>query len=431
MDSYLFITMKMKYPASINKPIKLLLLSLIAVLLTYASATIAGDQTAVTSTSQDDISGVPEREMMASYKAAMAKGNQAAGLKYVLDYTERAYGVNAPKTVRLTHRYGHLLYQEGDYRKATDVLLVALERSTAAYGEFGGEAYEINMNIGFAYSQWRTGLSRRTKYFDRALEVLREQGEHESIRYVTSLINITINLMDSGSLGGSYSSSLSDTMSSPEIEPYAIPIEREYSTNFHKAEKYVREAVEIGEKLENLDEYLSSKIAILQAKLKVMETANLGAVPMGVSGYISGGTESDYYDREQERLMTAIDKLSHDTDTNQVYLDAANSVLMEIAWLDKDESRLMAMCATGVVNSASEYPPDRLYEIMEGGMVFAPDIGIRVSTNIFRTLRSRGKRPKDENGKPVKIPYFKPVCIDGNLMAALIHAPRVTIEEIR
>ena len=100
--------------------------------------------------------------------------------------------------------------------------------------------------------------------------------------------------------------------------------------------------------------------------------------------------EKEYYDREQERLMTAIDKLAQDTDANRIFLDAANSVLMEIAWLDKDEERMMSMCTNGSLNSANDYPPDRLYEVMEGGMVFAPDIGVRVSTNIFRPLRSRG-----------------------------------------
>jgi tetratricopeptide (TPR) repeat protein len=239
--------------------------------------------------------------MLSKYETALANGDQTAAVKYVLDYTEKANGVNAPKTVRLTHRYGSLLYKDGDYQKATEVLIKALERSTAAYGESGGEAFEINMNIAYASSRWQKGLSRRTKYFDR----------------------------------------------------------------------------------------------------------------------------------EQERLMTAIDELSRDTDTNRIFLEAANSVLMEIAWLDEDEDRLMAMCTAGMVNSASEYPPDRLYEIMEGGMVFAPELGVRVSTNIFRASRSRGERPKDENGNPVKRPFFKPVCIDGRLMAALIHAPRVTIEEVR
>ncbi len=385
----------------------------------------------ITQASQADTSNATERKMISGYETAMANGDQTAAVKYVLDYTEKAYGENAPETVRLTHRYGELLYQDGDYQKATDILIKALERSVAANGESGGEAFEINMNIAYAYSQWKTGLSSRMQYFNRALEILRERGEHESITYVTTLISIAINMMDNGGLKGATTSHLSDTMYSPEVSEYVFPIESEYSNYYDRAEKYILEAVEIGKKLEIQDEYILSKIAIAHAKLKVMETADLGAVPMGVGGYISGGTESEYYDREQERLMTAIEKLSQDTDANKIFLNAANSVLMEIAWLDKDEDRLLAMCAAGAVNSASDYPSDRLYEVMEGGMVFAPDIGIRVSTNIFRALRSRGKQQTDENGNPIKKPYFIPVCIDGRLMAALIHAPRVTIEEVR
>ena len=120
-----------------------------------------------------------------------------------------------------------------------------------------------------------------------------------------------------------------------------------------------------------------------------------------------------------------------DTETNSIFLNAANSVLLDIAWMDGDENRMMSMCSNGTLNSADEYPPDRLYEVMEGGMVFAPEIGIRVSKNIFRPLRSRNKQKEDKNGERVKKPYFIPVCIDGRLMAALIHAPKVTVEEIR
>ena len=72
-----------------------------------------------------------------------------------------------------------------------------------------------------------------------------------------------------------------------------------------------------------------------------------------------------------------------------------------------------------------------LARIMEDGTVIAPDIGLRISTNIFKALRSRGEPPTDEHGKPVKRPYFVPVCIDGRLMAALINKPRVTVEELR
>jgi len=411
---------------SSNYPISHLSAMVVAVSIGLFCLFVSG----IASALQDEIFVSDDQKMIAEYEAAMARGEESAALKYVLEYTEKTYGENAPETVKLTYRYGSSLYQDGNYREATDVLIEALERSIAAFGESGGQAFEINMNIGYAYSQWSPRLSKRMEYFKRALEILRERGEYESITYVTTLINIVINMMDNGGLKGNYSSHLSDTLYSEQASENVFPIEREYSNNYYMAEKYILEAVEIGKKLENLDEYISSKIAIAHAKLKVMETADLAAVPMGVTGYISGGTEGDYYDREQGRLETAIDDLSRDAETNKIFLDAANKVLMEIAWLDKDEDRLMSMCANGTVNSASEYPSDRLYEIMEGGTVFAPDIGIRISTNIFRTLRSRGKQQLDENGNPVKKPYFIPVCIDGRLMAALIHAPRVTIEEL-
>jgi hypothetical protein len=152
---------------------------------------------------------------------------------------------------------------------------------------------------------------------------------------------------------------------------------------------------------------------------------------MGVDGYISGGTKRDRNDREEDRLMTAIDKLSLDPVNNKIFLAAANKALMEIAWLEKDKGRMVAMCTNGSLNSASDYPPDRLYEITEDGMVLSPDFDFRISTNIFKPLVSRGEQPKDENGNPVKKPHFIPVCIDGRLMAALINAPRVIIEEFR
>ncbi len=164
----------------------------------------------ITQASQADVAKADEARMMSSYESATADGDETAATKYVMDYAEKAYGENAPATVTLTHRYGYLLYQDGDYRKATEVLKKALERSTVAYGKSGGEAYEINMNIAYTYSQWSPSLSKRMKYFDRALEILRERGEHETIEYVTTLVNIVVNLMDNDGLSGAYSTSLGD-----------------------------------------------------------------------------------------------------------------------------------------------------------------------------------------------------------------------------
>lgn len=378
----------------------------------------------------DAVPLVSETEMLSLYEAEMAAGNQPAALKIILEYSEQTNGENAPETVRLTHRYGYSLYQDGDYRRATEVLLTALERSTVAFGESGGEAFEINMNIGFAYGKWRTGLLPRKKYFDRSLEILRERDEHETITYVTTLINIVVNLMSSTSLQGSYSSSLSDTMQSEAVSEYVFPIEHEYYSNFGQLEKYVDEAVELAEKLKIEDEYIVSKVAILQAKLNVMDTADRAVVPMGVGGYISGGTESDYYDQEQERLTVAIDDLSRDFNENRLFVEAANKVLLEIAWLDKNKDRMMAMCTNGTLNEASQYSPDRIYEVMEGGMVLAPDLPMSIKRNLFGRRTTRKSLAKDKDGNPVKKPYFKPVCIDGKLMAALVNAPHVTIEEL-
>ena len=127
--------------------------------------------------------------------------------------------------------------------------------------------------------------------------------------------------------------------------------------------------------------------------------------------------------------MIAIDTLSQDIEQNKIFLTAANKVRMEIAWMGKDESRMAAMCTDGTLNSASDYSRDRLYAITDDGRVLAPNFGFRISTNIFKPLVSRGEQETDRNGIPVRKPHFIPVCIDGRLMAALINAPTVTIEE--
>jgi len=371
-----------------------------------------------------------KRKMLARYEAALAEGKQIAAVEYVLDYSEKAFGENDPATVKLTHRYGHLLYRDGQYQKATKVLKKALERSNAAFGETGGEAFELNMNIGYAYSEWSPSLSSRMDYFDKALEILRKRGKYESIEYITTLVNITVNMMSGDDMKGDYSADASDYFDSFDRDDgsdYYATIGQEYSNYFHLAEKYVLEAIEIGEKLETEDEYISAKIAILQAKLNVMETADLDSVPMGVRGYISGGTAKENYEREDDRLVTAIDELSQDIDANKIFLDVANKMRLEIAWLGKDGNRMATMCTGGGLDSAFDYPPERIYEVTEDGVVIAPDVSMGISRKLLNPVRVR----KNSKGERIKRPHFVPVCVDGQLMAALTHVPRVTIEEIR
>jgi hypothetical protein len=208
---------------------------------------------------------------------------------------------------------------------------------------------------------------------------------------------------------------------------YFASIEQEYTSYFHLAEKYVLEAAEIARNLETEDEYLSAKIAILQAKLNVMETADLDSVPMGVTGYISGGTANENYAREDDRLATAIEKLAEDTDANRIFLETANKIRMEIAWLGKDGARMATMCLDGTLDSLNDYPADRIYEVTPEGVVIAPDVSMGVSRKLFTPTRVK----RNSKGERIKSPHFVPVCIDGRLMAALTHVPRVTIEEVR
>jgi hypothetical protein len=74
-----------------------------------------------------------------------------------------------------------------------------------------------------------------------------------------------------------------------------------------------------------------------------------------------------------------------------------------------------------------------LFEIAEDGSVISPRFSFRISSNIFerlRTSRFDNERLSGPDREREKKPQFVPVCIDGRLMAALVNAPKVTIEEI-
>jgi len=383
----------------------------------------------VTAASQTDVSKKDEATMLANYEAALADGDETTAVRYVLEFSEKALGENDPTTAKLTHRYGFLLFQDGEYRQSTRVLKEALERSTIAHGASGGEAYAINMNIGYSLGRWSPILADPMEYFDRALEILRERGEHESVAYVNTLIDIVVSLMGNKGLTGDVFTNSIESSVVDEGEAAIFELQEEYYSQFGEVEKYVLEASELAERLTTEEEYLSARVAVAQAKLNVMETADLRSVPIGVDGGISEELARERNDLEADRLMAAIDALSEDMEGNKTYLAAANRSLMEIAWLDHDRSRMDAMCGNGTLNSAADYHPDRLFRVDEDGSVIAPNFSFRISTNIFEPLRARGEPPRDKYGKLVKQPSFIPVCINGELMAALVNAPRVTIEE--
>ena len=160
-----------------------------------------------------------------------------------------------------------------------------------------------------------------------------------------------------------------------------------------------------------------------------MKTADLSKVRIGIDGYISDATEKENYQQEDNRLKSAIIQLSKESEKNQAFLTIANRARMDIAWMSKDEDNMSQMCAENLTNMSSQYPSHRLYDIMEGGMVMAPELNLRVSKNIFKALRPRERDQRRNKNRSPKIPHFVPVCIDGQLMAALVNAPTVLVGE--
>jgi len=376
------------------------------------------------------------------YSAAQKAGNKTLAMKYILEYKEITRGKNDPETIDAMHLYGKLLFTELKYRGALDVLLEAQQRATKTFGPYDGPHFQLYMDIAHAYSKKRRASLRSTlNYFNKALETLRKTGQYESLKYVGALVSTVSELMRGGSLQGDYSQTYNDSknmanemdflasdMNGGSTDLTSFGIDESYENYYDLAEAYLIEADELAGKLESKDKYLRSKIAIIMARLKVMETAELASVPSTVEGSISPATEKENYQREDKRLKDAIAEFSNDAEINQQFLALANQARMDIAWMNKDEKHMVSMCVDKLLDMSAQYANHRLYDIMEGGRVMAHDLNMRVSKNIFKSLIALPRDGRRSNRKPKK-PHFIPVCISGQLMAALINAPTVRIEE--
>jgi len=381
-----------------------------------------------------------QTEMVNNYEAAKAAGRRAEAAKYVLDYMEKTEGENAPLTVALMQRYGNLLREEGDIRKAVSILKTARDRGIDTFGEHGVELFEINLDLGDAYVDRDIGLGTPKKYFDDALEILRENGQRETTLYVKTLVGITSRLTQAGALEGALSADTAGVnLSNPGgnnsenlINTGLTSLTHTYGSGYRVLQGYMREAVELAEVLGIEDPYLSAKVAIVQAKVKVLENVFLEEVPPSIRGSVSGDTARENYQREDSNLLSAIEVLMGDAEQNQDFLHIANSARMDIAWLSEDMERLASFCNIDSLNMASRYPTDRLFEIEDDGSVIAPRFSFRISSNLFKRLEASRFDTEGLNRKRTRDnkPYFVPVCIDGRLMAALINAPRVMIEEV-
>ena len=366
------------------------------------------------------------------YRELKAAGKDIEAIKFMLAVSEESLGINDPNTVKLMHHYGKLLHEEGEYKEAVIVLLEAQERSVIAFGPFGGPAFQLNMDIAYAYSQKKSSLLLTTTYFDKALEALRENGQYETMKYITTLVQISTDMMRDGGLKGGYISILEedpDFVENFDESDLGFLQEQTYENYFPMAEAYLVEAEKLAIRLKIKDEYLESKIAIAMARLKVMETQDLAAVTMGAIGGISKSEARESYDQQDQRLQDAIKNLSRDAEQNGTFINMASKSRMDIAWMSKDEEKMANMCTNGLLDMSSKYASYRLYEVLEGGIVVAPNVDLWISKNLFRGVRSLKKEQRSSNRRG-KIAHFIPVCIDGRLMAALINAPRVTIKEL-
>jgi hypothetical protein len=388
---------------------------------------------------QDSDAIAAEAEALNNYNTAIAAGRRAEAARYILEYMEDTRGEHDPQTVALTHSYGNLLRQEGDILEALSVLKKARKRAIAAHGKHGIELFQINLDLGDAYVDHNKGVRRPQRYFDEALEVLRENGQHETVLYVTALVGIASRLTIAGALEGGFSADTNgDGLA--ELDSFGTSrVIRRYLSEYGVLEEYLEEASELAEALELEDPYLSAKISVVAARIKVRENIFLDSVPLTVRGSVSNETIEENYQREDGNLAAAAESLANDAELNQQFLDIANNSRMEIAWLSEDLGRMKDFCSSDVLNMASRYPPERLYEIADDGTVIAPRFSFFVARNIFDQLKTRvidGRLTNDRytnwgpNAKVGEKPAFVPVCIDGRLMAALVYAPTVTIEDI-
>lgn len=365
--------------------------------------------------------------MLKKYDAAKAAKKDTEAARYVFEYMELERGKNAPATIMMMQRYGNLLHKDGNSRKAASILKSARKRAIAAFGEYGMELYQLNMDLSTAYAGRAASVDTRKKYFDHALDVLKKNDQGETLLYVKTLLNILSNLTQDNVLKGEYTSELEDQMVDPEDGEMLSVFNEEYNNYYYIAKAYIKEAIELASKLNVQDPYIKSKIAIAQAKVNVLDISDLSSVNLGATGGLSNKNAEEQFGQEDGRLLGAIKKLSNDPQKNKGFIRLANNIRMDIAWMSGKKDKLVNMCSDGAPDMSHKYPSSRLYDVMENGDVFAPDVNLRyLAKNIFKRKPSKASvRPGQKDRKP----FFLPVCINGELKAALVNAPTVTVED--
>jgi hypothetical protein len=295
------------------------------------------------------------------------------------------------------------------------------------------------MDLGNAYIDRGIGVGRSRQYFDEALEVLRENGQRNTLLYVNALVATASGLTQAGALEGLFSAQTRGEGLEDMIDTGLAGVTYGYNSGYGVLGSYLQEATELVESLGNEDPFLAPKIAIVEAKIKVIATVYLDAVTPNIRGSITEDTARELYELEDSRLASSFEILTRDPRLNREYLEIASHARMDIAWLNEDMEMMADFCNDDSLNMADSYPPERLFEIADDGSVNAPRFSFNIPGNIFGQLKTNVIDSRmnvgrvnnwGPNRKPGLKPAFVPVCIDGRLMAALINVPRVSIEEI-
>ena len=256
---------------------------------------------------------------------------------------------------------------------------------------------------------------------------------------MNTLVGVASGLTRAGILDGAFSadsaglgfSTPTGVVSDDIVNSGVTSVRRRYQSGYVVLDGYIQEAITLAEALENEDPYLKANISVIKAKIKIIDTLFLEVVPPSVMGSISGTAAKKRYEDEDRNLAAAIGILMEDSAANREMLEVANNARLEVAWLREDMDLMHEFCRDNTVNMAARYPPERLFEVAADGTVDAPRFPFNVSDNIFdRSVRKTLYTRREARHVSENRPQFVPVCIDGRLMAALVNAPKVTIEEL-
>lgn len=364
------------------------------------------------------------------YDAAKVEGRHTDALSLLTKYTEQTKGPYDPLTIKLYTKLGKQMSDDGHFKEAIEALNVSVERIIKSTNKKDIRLFEPYFYLASAHASFNGDMGKAKGLYDRALKILRTNNKKETELYAKSLLFVGVAMMQYGDMEGRYSVEATlDSGLYDEGDIHNFRREYGYQSYWFKAEEYISDALKTVDRINVTDPYLKDKINIALTKVQLLETAEYENVVAGTRGRLSKNSASKKYSKQQKSLKKTLDRLSEAPDVNRQFINIANEVSMQVAIRQENMDDLQQFCSSGTVDHTAQYKNARLYSINTDGSVFAPELGVqRVIKSIFKDdvpLRVRAEQ-RSESGK---IPYFKPVCVSGQLKAVLVNVPTVTIEK--